>query len=252
MTTCRRPTGSTSAACTCPSRKAARSRSAWPMTSPRGSRSCAVTAGCSCRPSPRPRRRPVAGRPPGDRRRGGEGRRPERGGGRAVRGGGARQDRAAGAGARHARRPAPGQVPRRGRPALVPARGDQRARGTAARIAAPLEQVFADVVVVRGDHPVPPRDMLEIRLPEAGPAGHGGADGRAGERRGARSTRSSAARRSPRPGSTRGRPPGRRPAAHGAGSAPASSLPSSSSTSSLVTNSSSSPAGQRVVRLRAR
>jgi Protein of unknown function (DUF3710) len=32
-------------------------------------------------------------------------------------------------------------------------------------IAAPLEQVFADVVVVRGDHPVPPRDMLEIRLP---------------------------------------------------------------------------------------
>ena len=32
-------------------------------------------------------------------------------------------------------------------------------------IAAPLEQVFADVVVVRGDHPVPPRDMLEIQLP---------------------------------------------------------------------------------------
>ena len=33
-------------------------------------------------------------------------------------------------------------------------------------IAAPLEDVFADVVVVRGDHPVPPRDLLEIRLPE--------------------------------------------------------------------------------------
>jgi hypothetical protein len=32
-------------------------------------------------------------------------------------------------------------------------------------IAAPLEQVFAGVVVARGDHPVPPRDMLEIRLP---------------------------------------------------------------------------------------
>jgi uncharacterized protein DUF3710 len=32
-------------------------------------------------------------------------------------------------------------------------------------MAAPLEQVFADVVVVRGDHPVPPRDMLEIQLP---------------------------------------------------------------------------------------
>ena len=32
-------------------------------------------------------------------------------------------------------------------------------------IAAPLEQVFADVVVARGDHPAPPRDMLEIQLP---------------------------------------------------------------------------------------
>jgi hypothetical protein len=33
-------------------------------------------------------------------------------------------------------------------------------------LALPLEQVFADVVVVRGDHPVPPRELLEIRLPE--------------------------------------------------------------------------------------
>jgi hypothetical protein len=32
-------------------------------------------------------------------------------------------------------------------------------------LARPLEEVFADVVVVRGDHPVPPRDLLEIRLP---------------------------------------------------------------------------------------
>jgi Protein of unknown function (DUF3710) len=32
--------------------------------------------------------------------------------------------------------------------------------------ARPLERVFADVVVVRGDHPVPPRELLEIRLPE--------------------------------------------------------------------------------------
>jgi uncharacterized protein DUF3710 len=41
--------------------------------------------------------------------------------------------------------------------------------GPAARreeLARPLEQVFADVVVVRGDHPVPPRDLLEIQLPE--------------------------------------------------------------------------------------
>ena len=32
--------------------------------------------------------------------------------------------------------------------------------------AGPLERVFADVVVVRGDHPVPPRELLEIRLPD--------------------------------------------------------------------------------------
>jgi hypothetical protein len=32
--------------------------------------------------------------------------------------------------------------------------------------ARPLERVFADVVVVRGEHPVPPRDLLEIRLPD--------------------------------------------------------------------------------------
>ncbi|HEY3033410.1 MAG TPA: DUF3710 domain-containing protein, partial [Streptosporangiaceae bacterium] len=32
--------------------------------------------------------------------------------------------------------------------------------------ARPLEQVFAAVVVVRGDHPVPPRDLLEIRIPD--------------------------------------------------------------------------------------
>jgi Protein of unknown function (DUF3710) len=32
-------------------------------------------------------------------------------------------------------------------------------------LAAPLEAVFADVVVVRGDHPAPPRDLLEIQLP---------------------------------------------------------------------------------------
>jgi hypothetical protein len=28
-----------------------------------------------------------------------------------------------------------------------------------------LEEVLRDVVVVRGDHPVPPRDILELRLP---------------------------------------------------------------------------------------
>jgi Protein of unknown function (DUF3710) len=28
-----------------------------------------------------------------------------------------------------------------------------------------LEEVFGDVVVVRGEHPVPPRDILELRLP---------------------------------------------------------------------------------------
>ena len=33
-------------------------------------------------------------------------------------------------------------------------------------LARPFEELFADVVVVRGDHPAPPRDLLEIRLPE--------------------------------------------------------------------------------------
>ena len=28
-----------------------------------------------------------------------------------------------------------------------------------------LEEIFGDLVVVRGDHPVPPRDILELRLP---------------------------------------------------------------------------------------
>lgn len=32
-------------------------------------------------------------------------------------------------------------------------------------LARPLERLFAGVVVVRGNHPVPPRDLLEIRLP---------------------------------------------------------------------------------------
>jgi hypothetical protein len=31
--------------------------------------------------------------------------------------------------------------------------------------AAPLEAVFREVVVARGEHPMPPRDMLELRLP---------------------------------------------------------------------------------------
>ena len=31
--------------------------------------------------------------------------------------------------------------------------------------AAPLEAVFSQVVVVRGDNPIPPRDLLELRLP---------------------------------------------------------------------------------------
>jgi hypothetical protein len=41
--------------------------------------------------------------------------------------------------------------------------------GPAARradLAAAFEEIFADVVVVRGDHPAPPRDLLEIQLPE--------------------------------------------------------------------------------------
>jgi Protein of unknown function (DUF3710) len=33
-------------------------------------------------------------------------------------------------------------------------------------LAAPLEDVFADIVVVRGEHAEPPRKPLEIQLPE--------------------------------------------------------------------------------------
>jgi hypothetical protein len=32
-------------------------------------------------------------------------------------------------------------------------------------VAAPLEALLREVVVVRGDHPAPPRDLLELRLP---------------------------------------------------------------------------------------
>jgi hypothetical protein len=32
--------------------------------------------------------------------------------------------------------------------------------------AAPLEMILREVVVVRGEHPVPPRDLLELRLPQ--------------------------------------------------------------------------------------
>ena len=33
-------------------------------------------------------------------------------------------------------------------------------------VGAPFEEIFAGLVVVRGDHPVPPRELLEITLPE--------------------------------------------------------------------------------------
>ena len=56
--------------------------------------------------------------------------------------------------------------------------------------AAPLEAVFREVVVVRGEHPMPPRDLLELRLPaEAAAAleeqqrGTAGTAGTAGARR---------------------------------------------------------------------
>lgn len=40
-----------------------------------------------------------------------------------------------------------------------PAAGDRS-------LGAPFDELFANIVVVRGDHPVPPREQLEIRLPE--------------------------------------------------------------------------------------
>ena len=51
-------------------------------------------------------------------------------------------------------------------PALVPARPVHRpGREGGGEPASLLEEVFRDVVVVRGEHPVPPRDILELRLP---------------------------------------------------------------------------------------
>ena len=37
---------------------------------------------------------------------------------------------------------------------------------TETAMGAPFDELFADVVVVRGDYPAPPREQLEIRLPE--------------------------------------------------------------------------------------
>ncbi|WP_104164350.1 DUF3710 domain-containing protein [Arthrobacter sp. SX1312] len=37
--------------------------------------------------------------------------------------------------------------------------------------AAPMEQLFRGVVVVRGDHPLPPRELLQLRLPKDASAG---------------------------------------------------------------------------------
>jgi hypothetical protein len=37
---------------------------------------------------------------------------------------------------------------------------------TEPEMGAPFDELFADVVVVRGDYPAPPREQLEIRLPE--------------------------------------------------------------------------------------
>ena len=83
----------------------------------------------------------------------------------------ARRDRAARPGAgggreRPARAAAAGQVPRVRRPALVPARRDQRPGRHRLLGRVPFDELFADVVVVRGDYPAPPREQLEIRLPE--------------------------------------------------------------------------------------
>ena len=78
--------------------------------------------------------------------------------------------------------------------------------GGGPRGGAPLEAVIREVVVVRGDHPVPPRDLLELRLPPRRPAAieeqarRSRAAG-AEQLRHRSPARSSAARRSPRPAS---------------------------------------------------
>jgi hypothetical protein len=45
--------------------------------------------------------------------------------------------------------------------------------------AAGLEELFRKIVVIRGDNPMPPRDLLQLRLPKdaAGPAPQGAPEG---------------------------------------------------------------------------
>jgi len=84
--------------------------------------------------------------------------------------------------------------------------------------AAPLEALLREIVVVRGDHPVPPRDLLELRLPprrqprsRSRPAPSRRTSKRTSRTTGSRSPRtpSSAAPNSPRPASLCPAPIGR-------------------------------------------
>ena len=49
--------------------------------------------------------------------------------------------------------------------AAGPGQSNTAAAGQSNTDADVLENVFRDIVVVRGEHPVPPRDLLELRLP---------------------------------------------------------------------------------------
>lgn len=45
-----------------------------------------------------------------------------------------------------------------------------------AEAAAPMEELFRNIVVVRGDHPLPPRELLPLRLPKDAAAAQAGTD----------------------------------------------------------------------------
>jgi hypothetical protein len=85
----------------------------------------------------------------------------------------------------------------------------------------PFEELLSDIVVVRGDHPMPPRDMLELRLPPEVQQALEQQQALAQQQRpkrktgsGPTSTPSSAVRSSPRPAEERRAGRRRRPA-HG-------------------------------------
>ena len=200
--------GSTSAACGCPAGRASRcgSRPTRPPATWWPCRWCSARARCRCSRSPR-----RAARASGTRS--------------APRSGPASPSRAApptrcegplghraadqGAGPRRRRQPgrAAGPVPRRRRAAVVPARRDHRPAGRSSRTPTPtLVALFRDSSWSAAASAMAPRDPIPLHLPTAAGARARSPSDDDGRRPPATSSRSSAARRSPRSTDAANRP----------------------------------------------